>query len=158
MNKIFDRFKRRLMTEAIGKSALNSALIGGSIELIFLIVMHLISVDPGWMWIAVAFALPFFLSFALFFGIAYYPTQKRVARRIDEWHYASIQGPKLARDRPAKSRRNRAYQKYGSSKDPLQICAASDRRLRDRFVALRRMYVRSLHNNEHFRRGNSRDR
>lgn len=84
MNKLFDRFKRRLMVEAVGKSALNAALIGGGIELAFLTVMHLISVDPGWTWIAVAFAAPFLLSFVLFFSLAYYPTQKRVARRIDE--------------------------------------------------------------------------
>ena len=84
MNKLFSRFKRRLMVEAVGRAALNGALIGGSIELVFLIVMHLISVDPGWLWIAVSFAVPFIVSFALFFGIAYYPTQKRVARRIDE--------------------------------------------------------------------------
>ena len=84
MNKIFGRFRRRLMLEAIGKASLMGALIGASVELIFLVVMHLISRDPEAMWINIVFAAPFCIAFALFFGIAYYPTQKRVAKRIDE--------------------------------------------------------------------------
>ena len=83
MDKLFSRFRRRLMIEAIGKAALMGALIGSSIELAFLIVMHLFSHNPGIVWISVVFAVPFAVAFGLFFGLAYYPTQKRVARRID---------------------------------------------------------------------------
>ena len=84
MNKIFDRFRRRLMIEAIGKASIAGALIGASGELVFMVVMHLISRDPGWLWIGAVFGIPFVLGFGLFFGIAYYPTQKRVAKRIDD--------------------------------------------------------------------------
>jgi len=84
MNKIFLRFRRKLMIEAFCKAFFMGMLIGASAELIFLIVMHLISYNPGWIWIGCLFAIPFLLSFSTFFGIVYYPTQKRIARRIDE--------------------------------------------------------------------------
>ena len=83
MNKLFGRFRRRLMIEAIGKASLIGALIGASIELAFLIVMHLFSCDPGPLWIGIVFLVPFCVAFALFFGLAYYPTPKRIAQRID---------------------------------------------------------------------------
>lgn len=83
MDKLLARFRRRLMIEAIGKATLMGLLIGASIELAFLIVMHLISRDPGLVWIGIVFGVPFCIAFALFFGVAYYPTQKRVTRRVD---------------------------------------------------------------------------
>ena len=62
MNKIFDRFRRRLMIEAIGKASIVGALIGASCELVFMVVMHLISCDPGWLWIGAVFGIPFLLG------------------------------------------------------------------------------------------------
>ena len=72
------------MTEAFAKSFLIGVLIGASVELAFSIVMHLLSSDPGWLWIGIVFVVPFFLVSVLLFGFVYYPTQKRVAKRLDE--------------------------------------------------------------------------
>ena len=83
MNKLLGRFRRKLMIEAIGKASLLGALIGAGTELAFLIIMHLVSRDPGLLWIGIVFSVPFCIAFALFFGLAYYPTSKRVAKRID---------------------------------------------------------------------------
>lgn len=83
MNNLFDRFRHRLLIEAIGKSALMGGLIASSIELAFLIVMHLIARNPGFLWIGIVFGVPFGVVFGLFLGVVYYPTEKRVAERID---------------------------------------------------------------------------
>ncbi len=84
MNKIFLRFRRKLMIEALCRSFLMGLLIGGGAELAFLIVMHLISRNPGWISIGCVFAVPFLLTFFILFGAVYFPTQRRIARRIDQ--------------------------------------------------------------------------
>lgn len=84
MKKLFNRFRRKLMIEAILKAFLMGALIASCIEFVFLFVMHLLSRDPGWVLIGCVFAAPFLLSFLLFFCVVYYPTQKRIAKRLDQ--------------------------------------------------------------------------
>ncbi len=95
MNKLFSRFRRKLMIEAVCKALLMGALIGAGIELAFLIVMHLISRNPGWMMIGCVFGIPFLLAFAILFGVVYFPTQKRIARRLDRSGLAERAGTML---------------------------------------------------------------
>lgn len=95
MKKLFAPFRRKLMLEALCKSLLMGLLAASSVELVFLIVMHLIPYNPGWLWIGCVFAVPFLLTFLILFAVLYYPTDKRIARRIDQSGLAERAGTML---------------------------------------------------------------
>jgi len=84
MKKLLHPFKMKLIWEAFVKSWVVALTAGAVCEFIFLLIMHLLALEPDKWLIAVVFGIPFVLSGLLLFGLRHYPNMKRVVTRVDE--------------------------------------------------------------------------
>ncbi len=84
IKKLFRSYKRKMIFESLIKSFLFGAAVGASVLFALSVIYHIMVMEPEpVLFLAIPIGL-FLLSSILMFFICYYPTDKDVARRIDE--------------------------------------------------------------------------
>lgn len=81
--KLLRPFRRRLLPEAILKSLITGAIIIGALDVVVLIILHLLSTDPGW-WLLIASLSAVMVLAVLLFVFKYYPRTKTLCARVDD--------------------------------------------------------------------------
>ncbi len=84
MSKLLRRFRVRLLLEALLKSLVWGVTASCGCGFVYLFVLHLISTEPRLAWSLIVFGVSFIVTAVLLFAVKYYPTEKRIAGRVDE--------------------------------------------------------------------------
>lgn len=83
-NKLFFRFKVQMVLEGILKTGLFSAMNGALSVFIVSFIYHMRIEEPSNKLLLEVFSVIFIVSFLPMFLVKYFPTKKKVAKRIDE--------------------------------------------------------------------------
>ncbi len=83
-NKLFFRFKVQMILEGILKTSLFSAMLGGGAVFLTSLIYHILTKTPSMKNLFIIFGVVFIISFLPRFLAKYFPTKKKIAKRIDE--------------------------------------------------------------------------
>ena len=84
LKRLFSSFKHKLLLEGVLASCLSGGIVAGGAAFVVSFVYHVLAMPTPMSILWLASGVGFALTFALVFALRFYPTKKRIARRLDE--------------------------------------------------------------------------